>query len=572
MATLADWLGTFLLEQGVRRVYHVPGGMIALLMDSLARTPGLEVITTRHEQGAAFAAEGEARMTGIPGVALATSGPGATNLLTGIGSCYFDSIPAVFITGQVKRSEQRGARTVRQVGFQETDIVAMAAPVTKAAIAIHEIEEAVAAFEDAFRIALSGRPGPVLVDVPLDLQRAEVTRRPRFVARSAPATAPVDQVERAARRLLAAERPLILAGGGVWHADAQGELLRVAALADTPVVHSLMAADVVPHGHRHRGGMIGTYGNRWANLALGRSDHLLVVGSRLDIRQTGADVAWFCRDRTADRVDCDAAEIAEPTGPEAIRGDVREFLTALGEQLLRLEPPQARDGWVEEIAGLRASWPDADEVGDVENVNPNAFVAELTASCAGVAAIVTDVGQHQMWLAQSVRPSGGQRVITPGGMAAIGFGLPAAIGVALSDRAARVLLIAGDGGLQTNLQELETLVQLNLNVGIVVLDNGCHGMVRQFQTSYLDSRHVGTRDGYSAPDFVRVAAAFGIPALGIAEQHEVGAGIDFLLEGAGPRLLSVAVDPDCDVYPKVAFGRPLTEMEPFVRPVALEGT
>ncbi len=572
MATLADWLGSFLFEQGVRRVYHVPGGMIALLIDALAQTPGIEVITTRHEQGAAFAAEGEARLTGIPGVALATSGPGATNLLTGIGSCYFDSIPAVFITGQVKRSEQRGTRAVRQVGFQETDIVVMAAPVTKAAIAIRTIEEAAGVFEDAFRIALSGRPGPVLVDVPLDLQRAEVRRRPRLVAGQPPVAASEADVKRAARRLLAAERPLLLAGGGVWHADAQQALVRVATLADTPIVHSLMATDVVPAGHRHRCGMIGTYGNRWANLALGRSDHLLVVGSRLDIRQTGADVAWFCHDRTVDRVDCDEAELAEPAATEAIRGDARLFLSALADELLQLEPPPARNAWLDEIGDLRTAWPDVDEVGDVGNINPNAFVAELTAGAASVSAIVTDVGQHQMWLAQSVRPRSGQRVITPGGMAAIGFGLPAAIGVSLADRSSRVLLVTGDGGLQTNLQELETLVHLNLDVTIVVLDNRCHGMVRQFQTSYLDGRHVGTRDGYSAPDFLRVATAFGIPSLGIAEPAEVGSGVDFALDGSGPRLLVVAVDPDCDVYPKVAFGRPLTEMEPFVRPVALEGT
>src|ERR1700682_3803251 len=286
----SDYIARFLTAQGVPQVFEVVGGMITHLLDSMHVQGAPQVVSVHHEQSAAFAAEGFARMTGIPGVAMATSGPGATNLLTGIGSCYFDSTPSLFLTGQVNRSEQKRGRTIRQLGFQETDIVAIAAPITKAAIRVEEAHEIPEILGRAVATALSGRPGPVLVDIPMDVQRGDIpSERVDAVRPSTPAEPPEDLVAESLSALRRAERPLILAGGGIRSGRVAGLLRILLEDVQVPVVHSLMAVDVLPYAHPLRVGLIGSYGNRWANHAIARSDVLLVLGSRLDIRQTGAD-------------------------------------------------------------------------------------------------------------------------------------------------------------------------------------------------------------------------------------------------------------------------------------------
>jgi acetolactate synthase I/II/III large subunit len=557
-----------LAAQGVEHVFEVAGGTIAHLVDALHLRGAPRLVSMRHEQAAAFAAEGAARMSGVPGVALATSGPGATNLLTGIGSCHFDSTPAVFITGQVASGELRAGRPVRQQSFQETDVVAMAAPVTKAAWQLGSADELPGSLIEAFALARSGRPGPVLLDVPMDFQGRDIDAPPpaRAGARAAPGP-DAGAVDRVLADVAAARRPLILAGGGVRTAGAVADLRRLAERLGVPVVHSLMAVDVLPYGDPLRVGMIGTYGNRWANTAVGEADLLLVLGSRLDIRQTGADVAFFAQGRTIHHVDCDAAEINNRvTGCHAHVCDVGAFAREAG---ARAAPADA-GGWIAEIAAARGRWPDTAELDGVPGINPNAFMHALSRASVDAAAFVADVGQHQMWAAQSLELGAGQRFVTSGGMGAMGFGLPAAIGVALAARAP-VVAIAGDGGFQLNLQELQTVAGLGLPLKIVVLDNGGHGMVRQFQESYFDGRYPATVWGYSAPDFERVARAFGIDATTVSGAAEVDGALDAVWrDPRRPHLLCVKVDPGANAYPKLAFGRPLTEMEPLAVPVPLE--
>src|SRR5579883_743260 len=307
---VTDYIAAALAEKGVRQVFLLSGGMITHLLDSLHRDGRIEIINLHHEQAAAFAADAAGRVTGVPGVAMATSGPGATNLLTGIGSCYFDSSPAVFITGQVNLHEQKGRRKIRQLGFQETDIAAMAAPVTKAAFRARKAAELPELLEESFRLAISGRPGPVLLDIPMDLQRHEVRApRGRRVAPAPPSRPAKAEVAALLRALGAAKRPLVLVGGGVRASRADSAARRCLELLNVPVVHSLMAVDVLPAGHPLRMGLIGSYANRWANHAVGRSDLLIVLGSRLDVRQTGADTASFKKGREIFHVDCDAGEI-----------------------------------------------------------------------------------------------------------------------------------------------------------------------------------------------------------------------------------------------------------------------
>jgi len=567
----SDYIAGVLERRGVRHVFEMSGGMIAHLLDSLAERTRIRIVSMHHEQAAAFAADAWGRMTGIPGVAMATSGPGATNLLTGIGSCYFDSSPAVFITGQVNRHELRGDRAIRQLGFQETDIVSMARPITKAAWRVDEVEQLPRLLDAAFDLAVSGRPGPVLLDVPMDVQRARVADGDR-PADGAGADASALDLEPMFADLRRARRPLILVGGGIHASGSESAARELARTLGVPAVTSLMARDVFPHGDPLYAGMIGTYGNRWANLTLGACDVLLVLGSRLDIRQTGSDTAAFRGERILHHVDCEPGELNNRvTGCHAILADLRAFFAAA--------LPTARTlgrvgsaGWVAEIDALRRRWPDTREL-EVDGINPNQLMHDLSRVSGEAAAYVLDAGQNQMWGAQSLELHAGQRFITSGGMAPMGYALPAAIGTAFAAGRRPVVVIAGDGGLQCNVQELETVVRNRLPLKLVVLNNRCHGMVRQFQETYFEGRYHSTYWGYSAPDFARVAEAYGIPARTVSAMSEVADAVAWLWSRPGdPALLQVMIDTFANTYPKIAFGRPITEMEPLATPMPMERT
>ncbi len=571
----SDFIVDYLASRGVSHVFEVIGGMITHLMDSFSRAGRPRVVSVHHEQAAAFAAEGMARMTGIPGVALATSGPGATNLLTGIGSCYFDSTPAVFITGQVNRSEQKRDRPIRQLGFQETDIVSIAAPITKAAWLVDRAEDIPELLARAFALALSGRPGPVLLDIPMDVQRLDVagtTVPPHPDGLDAPGTRTqaVEELLDAARR---SERPLILAGGGIRSAQASDLFRQFVERVRFPVVSSLMGIDVLPYEHPLRVGMIGSYGNRWANLAIGRCDFLLVIGSRLDVRQTGSETAAFKRDRVIYHVDCEAGEMNNRVvGCRTLLSHLRPFL----QEAIRStgpEPLPEPSAWLAEIDDLRRAWPDTKELSDVPGINPNELMHQISKISDRAVAYVADVGQHQMWAAQSLELRADQRFLTSGGMGAMGFGLPAAVGTAVASPGRPVVLIAGDGGFQFNLQELQTVVRNRLPLKMIVLNNRCYGMVRQFQQSYFHERYQSTYWGYSTPDFCRVAQGYGIDACAIGKPEEVQRGLDQMWnDPSAPFLAEVAIDTFANAYPKIAFGLPMTEMEPFAKPLEMEGT
>lgn len=568
----SDHVADFLHAQGVTHVFEVIGGMITHLIDSVHRRGKVKLVNVHHEQAAAFAAEAMGRATGVPGVAMATSGPGAVNLLTGIGSCYFDSTPAVFITGQVNLHEQKGRRSIRQLGFQETDIAAMAVPITKAVYRVRSSKSLPGVLRKAFRTALSGRPGPVLIDLPMDLQREEIPPPKKGRVRALKSllvdTAAVGRLLSALER---AERPLILVGGGVRSSRALEAAREWLSRTGVPVVNSLMAVDALPVDHPLRVGLIGSYGNRWANHALGRCDVLVVIGSRLDVRQTGADTKSFGSGRVIFHVDCDPGEMNNRIrNCHAIRADLGQFFQAAA-GLGRRFPSYA--AWRAEIDSLRQGWPDTAEPGRISGINPNAFMHALSKFSGKAGSFITDVGQHQMWAAQSLDLSARQRFMTSGGMGAMGFGLPAAIGAAFADPGRPQVLISGDGGTQLNIQELQTVVRNRLPLKIVILNNGCHGMVRQFQQTYFHERYASTMWGYSAPDFTAVAKAYGLSAARISRSGDVVRGLAALWRHPNkPFLLEVMIDPETNVYPKIAFGRPLTEMEPMAKPIAMEGT
>ncbi len=560
---VSDYIAEFLLAQGVTHVFEVIGGMITHMIDSLGRQGKIWIVSCHHEQAAAFAAEGFARIKGVPGVAMATSGPGATNLITGIGSCYFDSVPAVFITGQVNRNELKGDRCIRQLGFQETDIVSVTAPITKASLQVTIPEEVPSLLTKAFSLALSGRPGPVLLDIPMDVQRAEIAAiTPSKVELQPSIRFGSSVLDKLISDMKSAQRPLILGGGGIRSARAIEHFRNFVEIAKVPVVNSLMAVDALSYDHPLRVGMIGTYGNRWVNLAVANSDFLLVLGSRLDIRQTGSRTDFFKGERTIYHVDCEPGEVNNRVkGCFEVSADLNTFLSEALERYSKCSFPE-RPNWLAEIHNLRSQSPDTDELEGIAGINPNQFMHQLASSSHQTAAFVVDVGQHQMWAAQSLELGPDQRFLTSGGMGAMGFALPAAIGTALAQEVSPVVAIAGDGAFQLNIQELQTVARNHLPIKIVVVNNQCYGMVRQFQQDYFEKRYHSTCWGYTAPDFARVSQAFGIGSQTVSDPSEVQNALNQMWHNPKePYLLQVLIDTRTNVYPKIAFGRPITEMD-----------
>ena len=452
----------------------------------------------------------------------------------------------------------------------------MAQPITKAAWQVRTPEELPEMLERAFDLALAGRPGPVLLDVPMDIQNTKLNvPGPSDFSRCDEPTECIDTAiwPEFQQILNQARRPLVLVGAGIRAGNALRPLHTFVEALGIPVVNSLLAVDVMPYDDPLRVGMIGSYANRWANHALASSDVLLVLGSRLDIRQTGNDTAFFKGDRVIVHVDCEAGEINNRIpGCIAIHSELKPFLEGALENLSASVRPEWLT-WRAEIGALRDRFDDRRELDSIQGINPNIFMHQLSAVSKAAGAYVVDVGQHQMGAAQSIEVRADQRWLTSGGMGSMGFALPASIGAAVSLAPRPVVVIAGDGAFQCNIQELQTVVRNRLPVKIVVINNHCHGMVRQFQQSYFKEQYQSTLWGYDTPDFARVAEAFGIASGTVRNESEIDSGLHCLWEdSSAPALIEVTIDTFTNAYPKIAFGRPLTEMEPDAQPTAMEST
>ncbi|MBC8017835.1 MAG: thiamine pyrophosphate-binding protein [Verrucomicrobia bacterium] len=568
---LSDYVVDFIAKQGVAHIFEFIGGAITHLIDSTVDRDDIHCVSVHHEQSGAFAAEAYARMNGRLGVAMATSGPGALNMVTGVGSCWFDSVPCLFITGQVNTYEYKFDRPVRQIGFQETDIVSVVKPLTKYAELVVDAGMIRWHLEKAVYLAQTARPGPVLLDIPMNIQRARIepdtlasffdSDEYRLLESSRP-TCPAATIEEVIRMIRAARRPVILAGGGVRTAGATDDLRNLVELTGIPVVFTLMGLDALPGDHPASFGMIGAYGNRYSNLTLANSDLLLILGSRLDSRQTGTRPDTFSRAAKKIHVDVDPHELnAKLPVDLAVHCDVREFLTKLCAALSDYKKPDLSD-WFKVLAGYRAKYPTRSREGESSSIEPNRFMEILSGCCAGGDVICLDVGQNQMWAAQSFKLKERQRMLISGGMGAMGFALPAAMGAALAGSGSNVVAISGDGGIQVNIQDLDTIVKLHLPVKIIVLNNGCLGMVRQFQDMYFGGRQQSTVVGYGCPDLVKIAEAYGVPSFVIDSL----AGADEILASAlameGPVFVEVKLDQDTCVNPKLVVNRPIEDMSP----------
>lgn len=568
---LSDYVIDFIVRQGVSDIFEMVGGAITHLLDSTYDRKDIRCVSVHHEQAAAFAAEGYARINGNLGVAMATSGPGALNLITGIGSCYFDSVPVLFITGQVNTYEYKFDRPLRQIGFQETDIVSIVKPVTKYAELVLEPHSIRYHLEKAVYLAQTGRPGPVLLDIPMNVQRAEIEPEELegfTVTSHHDLRGTQDWEEKVFEEIASlvkkAERPLILVGGGVRTADAHKELRGFVEKTGIPVVSSLMGLDAISHENPAFFGLIGSYGNRYSNLALANCDLLFVLGSRLDTRQTGTRPDTFARAAKIIHVDIDIHELnAKVRADIALHGNVKLFLNRLGDSFRHFERTDLSK-WYGILKGYRIRYPSVSPDTDTRSIDPNRFVQLLSEHCEPNQMICLDVGQHQMWASQSFQIKQGQRLLNAGGMGAMGFGLPAAIGAAKANPGQQTIVIAGDGGIQVNIQELETIKHHKLPIKIFVMNNYNLGMVRQFQDVYFHGRQQSSLVGYSCPDLVKIAKAYGIQSYNIPTLDQAEGIIRKALAYKGPVFVHVPLDPRTIVQPKLVVNKPIEDMSPHL--------
>ncbi|RPE75756.1 acetolactate synthase 2 catalytic subunit [Vulcaniibacterium tengchongense] len=542
----ARWLAQALIAEGVDTLFGYPGGAIMPFYDALHASP-LKHVLVRHEQGAAFAANGYARASGRVGVCVATSGPGASNLVTGIADAMLDSVPMVVITGQVPTT------LMGTDAFQELDVFGMTMPIVKHSFLARRVEDLPRMVAEAFRIARSGRPGPVLIDLPKDVQVADAAHLPAHAPLPVEAPPrPSDASLHAALALIAqAHKPVVYGGGGIALGEAVPAFRTFVDATQIPTVLTLRGLGALPAQHPLNLGMLGMHGSRAANLAVQEADLLIVVGARFDDRATGK-LAEFAPHARVVHMDLDAAEISKLRHADVgVRGDIRHSLTALTLPCaahLHGRHGAARRGWraaCQQRAREHAARYDAPGA----TVYAPALLKRLS-ELAPDAVVSCDVGQHQMWVAQHWQLADPRRHLTSGALGAMGFGLPAAIGAQLQDPAAQVVCVSGDGSFLMNVQELATLRRYRLPVKIVLLDNQALGMVRQWQELFFDKRY-SEIDLSDNPDFGAIARAFGIQALQVERADEVEDALAALLAADGPALLHVAIDQAANVWPLV---------------------
>ena len=563
---VSDYIVEYLIGKGITDVFGYPGGMVTHLMDSFSKYQDkIAAHVTYHEQGAAFAACGYAQSSGKPGVAYATSGPGATNLITGICDAFFDSIPTVFITGQVNTFESRGQYEVRQRGFQETDIVSMVTPVTKYAQYVESADKIRFYLDKAFYEATTGRMGPVLLDIPMNVFRAEIDIDTLYGEEEKEDTSVVQEniqqkvtdIEKTLRKALyQASRPCCLVGNGVKITKEQKKVLDFCHKFKIPVVTSMIAFDVVsddPYNY----GFIGAYGDRSANFIVAKSDLVIAIGSRMDVRQVGAKRENFAPDAVILRFDVDEGELAYSVHRDEVKicAGMQEIIQAIDK--LTKSASFDFENWLHVCDEIKSELKEADRSATGQ------LVRRISKSFPERAIITTDVGQNQVWVAQSVQLKSGQQVLFSGGHGAMGYSLPAAIGAYYAS-GETVVCITGDGGLQMNIQELQFIARERLPIKIVVLNNDALGMIRHFQEMYFDGNYYQTKPagGYTAPDFAKVARAYDISSL----QWKMGEIPDTIPEfgDKDPLLVEILIEENTYVFPKLEFGKPNQDQEPLL--------
>ena len=546
--------------EGVDTIFGYPGGQAIKIYDALYDSKQIHHVLARHEQGATHAADGYARATGKVGVCMATSGPGATNTVTGIATAYMDSIPMVVITGQVTRG------VIGTDSFQESDIVGITMPVVKHSFLLQSTDDLTRTFREAFYIASTGRPGPVLIDIPSDLSGAEmVFHYPDSV--NLPSYKPTyrgnaRQVKQAAELIQKAERPLLYAGGGIVTSHACAELTELAERMQIPVVTTLMGKGAMRCSNPLNLGPVGMHGSKYANMAVTECDLLIAVGARFSDRVTGK-VSEFAPHAKVIHIDIDPAEIGKIINPVVpIVGDAKVVLAAINERLAKADAQPIDRTWVDDVFSWRERWPFyTSDFSDYPNaIAPEVVLRKLSQKLDPEASIVTtEVGQHQMWAHQNIHREHARTFISSGGLGTMGFGFPAAIGAKIGCPESEVVCVAGDGSFQMNSQEMATAKINDVPVKVLIIDNRALGMVHQWQSLFYNKRYSFTELADN-PDFVKLADAYGWRARRVEKPEDVDAALDEMLASKEPYLLDVMIPRDQTVYPMVAPGAPIDDI------------
>lgn len=567
---LSDYIISFLKSIGIKHVFLFTGGAITHLTDSLYADKEMKGIVVHHEQAGAFAAEGYSRTNGNLGVVMATSGPGATNLITGIASAYFDSIPCIYITGQVNTYEYKYDAPVRQIGFQETDIVSIVKPITKDAFMVTDPERIQYLMQKAVYTAKSGRPGPVLIDIPMNIQakNVDIENQEPFVADINSDVYASSQMEESIDSLVikihSSKRPVILIGGGIRLSKATGELLRFIDKTGIPVVSSLMGLDAFPHNHASFCGFVGAYGNRYANLTVANCDLLITIGSRLTFRQTGNKIETFARCADIVRVDIDVNELERIDKGLCIQSDAKKFLSLLLEKIDNYSIENIQE-WLCVTQSYKNKYPSSPQFKDKKDgIDPNEFMDILSKHLRADDIICLDIGQNQIWAAQSLSIGSGNRMLVSGGMGPLGFSVPSAIGAYMAAPDKRIISISGDGGFQINIQELQTIKRNSIPLKIILMNNHCLGMIRHFQELYFDGKYYGTINGYDTPGFAGIAGAYRIKYYAINSNEDISRVLEEALNSGSAAFIEVNLPNITYVVPKLEYNKPIEDQNPLL--------
>jgi acetolactate synthase I/II/III large subunit len=545
----AEIIIKMLEKHGIDTIAGIPGGSNLPLYNALYKS-NIRHILARHEQGAGFIAQGMTRSTGKPAVCFATSGPGATNLITAIADAKLDSTPIIAITGQVSSS------LIGTDAFQEADTYGMTIPITKHNFLVHDASVLIDTINKAFEIAVEGRPGPVLIDVPKDVQNQIIDIDNFYITDVKPEIKSTDTLElsKAAAMINKSKRPVLYIGGGIIHANAHQEILKLAEKASIPVTSTLMGLGCMPYSHGLNIGMLGMHGARYTNLILEEADLLIGLGVRFDDRATG-NVELFCRNADVLHIDIDPAELNKiKTATLDITGNVKSVIN----ELLPLIEINNREGWMSRIDILKEeypfNWPDEKDI-----FNPLNLIRAIGSMAPADSIITTDVGQHQMWTAQAYPFSQPRTLLTSGGLGTMGFGLPAAIGAALASPNRKVICFSGDGSILMNIQELATLAELGLNITIILLNNGHLGLVRQQQELFYNGNYIASKFDRN-PDFPTIARGFGIESTDLGQCKDPEETLQNILSADSPAFINVPVDYKELVTPMVPPGKANIEM------------
>ena len=556
----SDYIIEFLISKKITDVFGYPGGVVCHLMDSLYKyRESISTHTNYHEQASAFAACGYAQASSKCGVAFATSGPGATNLITGVCNAYYDSIPVIFITGQVDTYAQKGDLKLRQKGFQETDIVSMVKHVTKYSVCVESAEKLQECLETAYHCATSGRPGPVLLDIPADIQRAEmqICSGRNFISQDLFGE---DDIEKHCDYLIEAffkaERPCFLLGSAIKQSDTSSYIRSLLDKIQVPVVASMLAFDVLPYDHPANFGFVGTNGHRYANFILAKSDLIITLGSRLDLKQVGGQRSAFSPNATLIRIDIDQDELDYKVRNDevCIRSDIKLLLPKLVEKMPLCENKYEK--WLSTCEVIKQNLQEKDfKV-------YHKIIAAISEKVPDDTLITADVGHNQVWVAQSFKTKRNQSVYFSGGLGSMGYSLPAAIGAFYGKRHP-VISINGDGGIQMNIQELQFLRREDIPVTVIVINNYALGMIRHFQEMNFNRLYTQTtsESGYAAPDFAAIAKAYGLEYVKVESEGDL---TNISFNRVHPSLMEIQLPIDTYLEPKFGNNRPNQDQEPEI--------